>query len=183
LREDGSECGPDEPGELVHRGALVAMGYWRAPELTAKRFRPVPGRLGPGGQPEIAVWSGDTVIRDAEGFLFFRGRRDEMLKTSGYRVSPEEVEQQVMQCGLVREVAAVGIPDERLGQAIVLVVAFTAAGDRTPALLDYCRAQMPNYMVPRHVVVRDPLPRNANGKFDRVTLAGEIRQQLGGGAT
>ncbi len=97
LREDGTECAVDEPGELVHRGALVGMGYWNDPEKTAERYRPLP--VGVGGReaglpiPEIAVFSGDTVRRDADGFLHFIGRRDEMIKTSGYRVSPTEVEE------------------------------------------------------------------------------------------
>ena len=91
----GSECGPDEPGELVHRGALVSQGYWNDPVRTAERFKPLPA--GVGGReaglplPEIAVFSGDTVRRDAEGFLYFVSRRDEMIKTSGYRVSPGEM--------------------------------------------------------------------------------------------
>ena len=93
LREDGTPCAPDEPGELVHRGALVAMGYWNDPEKTAERFRPLPGREAGLVLPEIAVFSGDTVRMDAEGFLYFIGRRDEMIKTSGYRVSPTEIEE------------------------------------------------------------------------------------------
>ncbi|HQQ69557.1 MAG TPA: acyl-CoA ligase (AMP-forming), exosortase A system-associated, partial [Alicycliphilus sp.] len=89
LRADGTECAVDETGELVHRGALVAQGYWRRPEETARRFKPWPtALLGAGGEraaPELAVFSGDTVRRDAQGFLYFIGRRDEMIKTSGYR--------------------------------------------------------------------------------------------------
>jgi acyl-CoA synthetase (AMP-forming)/AMP-acid ligase II len=100
LREDGSECAPDEPGELVHRGALVGMGYWNDAEKTAERYKLLPvGVRGPRGGPaaarKYAVFSGDTVRRDAEGFLYFIGRRDEMMKTSGYRVSPTEVEEVV----------------------------------------------------------------------------------------
>ena len=93
LREDGTPCAPEEPGELVHRGALVAMGYWGDPEKTAERFRPLPGREAGLVLPEIAVFSGDTVRMDADGFLYFIGRRDEMIKTSGYRVSPTEIEE------------------------------------------------------------------------------------------
>ncbi len=93
LREDGSECAPDEPGELVHRGALVGQGYWNDADKTAERYKLLPGRPGGLMLPEYAVFSGDTVRRDAEGFLYFIGRRDEMIKTSGYRVSPTEVEE------------------------------------------------------------------------------------------
>ncbi|MBL8201855.1 MAG: acyl-CoA ligase (AMP-forming), exosortase A system-associated [Chromatiales bacterium] len=182
LRPDGTPCEPGEPGELVHRGALVALGYWKNPAATAERFKPVPGSLAAGGQPEIAVWSGDTVVRDAEGFLYFRGRRDEMIKSSGYRVSPTEVEDSLMQSGLLSEVVAVGVPDERLGQAIVLVaVPAGNAGDDPAPVLDYAREKLPAYMVPRSVVWRERLPRNANGKFDRVQIKAAILQELGHG--
>lgn len=171
LRDDGSECGADEPGELVHRGPLVALGYWNRPEETAQRFRPVPPALLTGRQglaaAEIAVFSGDTVRRDADGFLYFVGRRDEMIKTSGYRVSPTEVEEAVHASGLVREALAVGVAHETLGQVIhVAAVAMDAAD--TAALLAHCRAQLPGYMVPAAVHwSAEPLPRNPNGKLDR----------------
>lgn len=177
LREDGSECDVDEPGELVHRGSLVAQGYWRRPADTALRFRPLPAHFQAGGHerpvPEIAVFSGDTVRRDAEGYLYFVGRRDEMIKTSGYRVSPTEVEEAVFASGLVAESLAVGIEHEALGQVIhVAAVASPAAtgepGADTAALLAHCRAQLPAYMVPAGVHwVPGPLPRNPNGKLDR----------------
>ncbi|MCL4721235.1 MAG: AMP-binding protein, partial [Gammaproteobacteria bacterium] len=181
LRPDGTACDAGEPGELVHRGALVSLGYWQNPGATAERFRPVPGSLGTGGQPELAVWSGDTVVRDEEGFLYFRGRRDEMIKTSGYRVSPTEIEDCLMQSGLLKEVVAVGVPDERLGQAVVLVaVALETQGDGE-RLLGYAREKLPAYMVPRSVVWRGDLPRNPNGKFDRVRLKAEILEAAGHG--
>ncbi len=177
LREDGRECGVDEPGELVHRGPLVAQGYWRRPEDTALRFKPLPAHFQMGGHerpaPEIAVFSGDTVRRDAEGYLYFVGRRDEMIKTSGYRVSPTEVEEAVFASGLVAESLAVGIEHETLGQVIhvAAVASAAAAGDPaqdTAALLAHCRAQLPAYMVPTAVHwVPGPLPRNPNGKLDR----------------
>ena len=127
VREDGSQCGPNEPGELVHRGALVALGYWNDPEKTAERFRPLPGQRSELVIPEFAVWSGDTVKRDEQGFLYFVSRRDEMIKTSGYRVSPTEVEEIVYRSGLVAEAAAFGVTHPTLGQAIV-VVAQAASG-------------------------------------------------------
>lgn len=180
LREDGTPCAPGEPGELVHRGALVSLGYWQAPELTAKRFRPIPGGVTQGGQPELAVWSGDTVVRDADGFLYFRGRRDEMIKSSGYRISPTEVEDLVLQSGLASEVVALGLPDERLGQAVAVIAVTSAAAaerpeaERTAALLAHCKEAMPLYMVPARIAWRAALPRNPNGKYDRVALRGEF---------
>ncbi|MEQ1800506.1 MAG: acyl-CoA ligase (AMP-forming), exosortase A system-associated, partial [Gammaproteobacteria bacterium] len=176
LREDGTPCAPGEPGELVHRGALVSLGYWNAPDLTAKRFRPIPGGITQGGQPELAVWSGDTVVKDEDGFLYFRGRRDEMIKSSGYRISPTEVEDLVLASGLVSEVVAIGVPDPRLGQAVVVIaVAREQAGTApTEALLRYCKESMPNYMVPARIDWRKNLARNPNGKYDRVALKAEV---------
>ncbi|MEZ0109826.1 acyl-CoA ligase (AMP-forming) (exosortase A-associated) [Catenulispora sp. EB89] len=185
VRPDGTLCDPGEHGELVHRGALVAQGYWRDPERTAARFRPVPASVaGAGGAdgaagadravppvpPEIAVWSGDTVYRDEEGFLYFVGRADEMIKTSGYRVSPTEIEEAAYATGLVGEAVALGVPDERLGQRVVLAVVLTGPG-ASPAVLSKALAkELPAYMLPARVEVLDRLPRSVNGKFDRVGL-------------
>lgn len=175
VRPDGTLCEPGEEGELVHRGALVAMGYWNDPERTAERFRPAPGRPRELCSPEIAVWSGDVVTRDDEGFLYFVGRRDEMIKTSGYRVSPTEIEEVAYGTGLVREAVALGVDDARLGQQIVLVVTPSDGTELRPeTLLEEAKRQLPTYMVPEQVAVRPGLPRSVNGKFNR----GLLRQQL-----
>ncbi len=176
LREDGTPCAPNEPGELVQRGALVGMGYWNDPEKTAERYRPLPGRESGLVQPEIAVFSGDTVRMDEEGFLYFIGRRDEMIKTSGYRVSPNEVEEAVYATQRVAECAAFGVEHPTLGQAIV-VVASAPDGEALDAqtVIAACRERLPVYMVPAHVEIRQgSLPRNPNGKIDRKLLAGEF---------
>jgi len=187
LREDGTECAPDEPGELVHRGALVGQGYWNDPEKTAERYKPLPA--GVGGReaglvlPEFAVFSGDNVRRDAEGFLYFIGRRDEMMKTSGYRVSPTEVEEVLYATRRVGECAAFGVDHPALGQAIQ-VIATPPAGEAAvdvPALLADCKQRMPAYMVPHGVqVVPGPLPRNPNGKIDRKALSAQWAEQQAG---
>ncbi|WP_051433080.1 acyl-CoA ligase (AMP-forming), exosortase A system-associated [Promicromonospora kroppenstedtii] len=170
LRPDGTPCGPDEPGELVHRGSLVALGYWNDPERTAARFRPVPGYDEPWrAVPEPAVWSGDTVVRDAEGFLYFVGREDEMIKTSGYRVSPTEVEEAALSTGLVREAVAIGVPDERLGQRIVLAVLAPEPVD-SERLLKEMRQSLPTFMLPAEVHAAESFPRNPNGKLDRPAI-------------
>jgi acyl-CoA ligase (AMP-forming) (exosortase A-associated) len=176
LREDGSPCGPNEPGELVHRGTLVAMGYWNDPEKTAERFKPLPGREAGLVLPEIAVFSGDTVRMDEEGFLYFIGRRDEMIKTSGYRVSPTEIEEVLYSTQLVAEAAAFGVEHPTLGQAIVAVVVPKDGHDPTEeAIIAECRERLPAYMVPAHVELRRrALPRNPNGKIDRKGLAREF---------
>ncbi|WP_395701257.1 acyl-CoA ligase (AMP-forming), exosortase A system-associated [Aquabacterium sp.] len=185
LREDGTECAADEPGELVHRGALVGLGYWNDAAKTAERYRLMPvgvaGREAGLQLPEYAVFSGDTVRRDAEGFLYFIGRRDEMIKTSGYRVSPTEVEEVLYATGLIGECAAFGVEHAALGQAIQVIVTPPAGGQvvEVQALLAQCKQRMPAYMVPHGVeVVPGPLPRNPNGKIDRKALStgwGEAR--------
>lgn len=174
VRPDGTPTAPGEVGELVHRGALVALGYWNDPERTAERFRPVPGREG-ALSPEPAVWSGDLVRRDEEGFLYFVGREDDMIKTSGYRVSPTEVEEVVFATGLVRDAVALGVDDPVLGQRIALV-ATPASGDRldADALLGELKRQLPAYMVPRDVVERTEIARSPNGKYDRKLLREEM---------
>ncbi|HEX6498618.1 MAG TPA: acyl-CoA ligase (AMP-forming), exosortase A system-associated [Micromonosporaceae bacterium] len=170
VRPDGTECAPGEHGEVVHRGALVSLGYWNDPVRTAERFRPAPGSDG-STRTEIAVWSGDIAYRDEEGFLYFVGRNDEMIKTSGYRISPTEIEEAAYATGLVDEAVALGVPDEKLGQHIVLVVAAPDDGRSTvELLLKALEQELPTYMRPHRVEVLPRLPRTGNGKFDRVEL-------------
>jgi acyl-CoA ligase (AMP-forming) (exosortase A-associated) len=184
LRPDGTPCAPHEPGELVHRGALVALGYWNDPARTADRFKPLP--TGAGGRvdgivlPEMAVFSGDTVTMDEDGFLYFVGRLDEMIKTSGYRVSPTEVEEAIYATRLVGEVIAYGIEDAMLGQAIaVTVTPFAGTAIDKDALIGECRKRLPAYMIPARVDIQaGPLPRNPNGKIDRKLVAGNHTARL-----
>ncbi len=165
VRRDGTEAAPDEPGELVHAGPLVAKGYWKDAERTASRFRPAPAFSAYGG---TAVWSGDTVRRDADGLLYFVGRDDEMIKSSGNRISPAEIEDAAIASGWVREAVAFGVPDARLGQAICLVVRGEAL--KEAALQQHLRQELPNFMQPARTVWWDDLPRNPNGKLDRVAI-------------
>ena len=175
VRPDGSICDANEEGELVHRGALVTLGYWNDPERTAIRFKPVPGRPAGIKTTELAVFSGDAVVRDEEGFHYFVGRKDEMIKTSGYRVSPAEIEEVVYDTGQVRDAVAFGIDDEAIGQAIVVAVCPLQGLRLEEAdLIAELRKQLPLYMIPRKIVVRDELPRSPNGKFDRNQLRREI---------
>jgi acyl-CoA ligase (AMP-forming) (exosortase A-associated) len=177
VRPDGSLCDADEEGELVHRGALVAMGYWNDPQRTAERFKPAPGQPAGVTTTELAVWSGDIVTRDTDGFLYFVGRNDEMIKTSGYRVSPTEIEEVVYETGLVRDAVALGVEDADLGQHVVLVVAPSGPELDTAALLATLKGQLPRYMVPQQVRVLPELPRSPNGKFDRNRLRQELSSQ------
>lgn len=172
VREDGSLCGPHEPGELVHRGSLVSLGYWNDPQKTAERFKPAPGQLPGLPITEIAVWSGDTVTQDEEGYLYFVGRKDDMIKTSGYRVSPSEIEEVLYATGLIKEAAAIGIEHASLGQAVLVVVSIAADRVFNPQeLIERCKAQLPSFMIPAKIEVLPELPRNPNGKIDRKRLS------------
>jgi acyl-CoA ligase (AMP-forming) (exosortase A-associated) len=157
-------------GELVHAGPLVAQGYWQDPARTAERFKPAPAGSAHGG---LAVWSGDRVRRDEAGLLYFVGREDGMIKTAGNRVSPTEVEEAAIASGIVQEAVALGYPDARLGETIVLV-ARPAAREREEELRTFLKRQLPNFMQPAHIVWRDALPRSPNGKLDRVELKNEL---------
>ena len=161
---------PADEGELVHAGPLVAHGYWNNPERTAERFRPAPEHSCYGG---TAVWSGDRVRRDADGLLYFIGREDGMIKTAGNRVSPTEVEEAAIASGLVHEAVALGYPDDRLGEAIALIVR-PDRHEREGELRAFLKRQLPNFMQPGAILWRDELPRSPNGKLDRV----ELRQEL-----
>ncbi len=176
VNDAGDEAAQDEEGELVHTGPLVAQGYWQDQTRTAERFKPAPVFSKLGG---MAVWSGDRVQRDAQGLLHFVGRRDAMIKTSGNRVSPQEVEEAAVATGLVAEAVALGLPDLQLGQAIHLVA--RASGDAEAAregLIPALTRALPNFMVPRHVHWRKEMPVSPNGKLDRVALAAELAKEM-----
>ena len=177
LRPDGSECDANEAGELVHRGVHVSLGYWNDPKKTSARFKPLPNDESV--LPEIAVWSGDTVKRDADGFLYFIGRQDDMIKCSGYRISPAELEDTLYHFELVDEVVALGIHDSQLGQAVLVVIKPTGAEPADEAAVKaikrFCQQELPNFMQPKYIEFVDQLPRNPNGKIDRKALAQEFQ--------
>jgi len=161
-------CGPGQRGELVHRGAAVTLGYWNDPEATAAVFRPCP-ELRPLIGDEVVHHSGDIVEIDADGFLWFVGRKDSLIKVAGYRVSAEEIEVAATQSGHVLQAVAYGVPDPVFGQAVHLAVEPPAgtAFDPEP-FLTHCREVLPTHMVPRHLTVWDgPMPRTGTGKIDR----------------
>jgi acyl-CoA ligase (AMP-forming) (exosortase A-associated) len=169
INKEGKECAPDEPGELVHRGPTVAMGYWGKEEATQKAYRPNP--LAP---PELldverVVYSGDTVRRDEEGFLYFIGREDAMIKSQGYRLSPEEVENLLIGSGLVHEACAFGVEDPEVGQLVMAAVSLKDG--RVENAVDKVREHViengPPYMVPKEIFVLDELPKTGSGKIDR----------------
>ncbi len=178
VREDGTLCNPNEIGELVHKGCLVAQGYWNDAEKTAKRFKPAPNQLKGLPLTEIAVWSGDQVKMDEDGYLYFIGRKDEMLKTSGYRVSPTEIEDVIYNSGLVKEVAAIGIPHESLGQVIFAIISPEKKNEFDASMLmQHCKSHMANFMVPAKIIVIDILPKTPNGKIDKNKLIAQFSNQ------
>lgn len=165
INSSGKPCTTGEPGELVHAGPLVTLGYWNAPDKTAKRYRPLPG------EDQLVVWSGDLVRQDAQGYYYFLGRMDAMIKTSGYRVSPAEIEVVAHAARPHTQLAAAGVPHPALGQAILLVVEKLEQVSDKKLFMNACKQQLPGYMVPLAVESMEQLPHNTNGKIDRIALA------------
>ncbi|MGH7393835.1 MAG: AMP-binding enzyme, partial [Candidatus Rokuibacteriota bacterium] len=171
VHEEGRLCRPGEIGELVHRGPTVSMGYWGKPELTAEILRPHPFLPPELGDTERVAYSGDLVKMDEDGFLYFVGRRDNMIKSSGFRISPTEVEEALMQSGLLREAAVIGVPDEVLGQSIkAFVVAREEVVTDSETLRTACAARLPGYMVPKAIEMLHGLPKTTSGKVDYPAL-------------
>jgi long-chain acyl-CoA synthetase len=171
--DDGRPVPPGEVGELVIRGSHVTRGYWRAPELTARRFRPGPL---PG---ETLLYSGDLFKTDEEGFLYFVARKDDVIKSRGEKVSPREVEDAVCQLEAVAEAAAVGVADELLGESILLTVVPRGGSDLSEhSIRAHCARTLEDFKMPRYVVVADELPRTENGKVDRLRLKAEFAPTL-----
>lgn len=172
LNSEGKRAAPGEAGILVHRGPTVSMGYWRRPEETAKVIRPNPLRDPVEGADFVCV-SGDLVRQDEDGFFYFVARNDAMIKSSGYRISPTEVEEHLMGSGQFSQVAVVGLPDPVAGQ---IVHAIAVSSDGTPPVQDVltrCASALPPYMVPRDIELVDALPVSPNGKVDYKLLVAE----------
>ena len=171
INEEGKPCKPGEVGELVHRGPTVSMGYWGQPELTAKVLRPHPFLPPELGDVERVCYSGDYVKMDEDGFLYFIGRRDTMIKSSGFRISPTEVEEVLFKSGLLKIAAVIGIPDPVLGQTVkAFVVAREDVDLKAEGLREFCAANMPRHMVPKAIEVLDQMPRTTSGKVDYPAL-------------
>ena len=171
LGADDRPVEPGETGELVHRGRLVAMGYWGDPEMTAVRFRKNPHQLADVPIDEIVVYSGDYVKMDNEGYLYYEGRKDEMIKCAGNRISPSEVEEILYSSGLIAEVVAIGIPHEIYGQVVFVVLSLLPHENKSERdMLSLCRKNMPAYMIPAGIEIWESLPKNTNGKLDRAKI-------------
>ena len=170
IDKEGRECAPEEPGELVHRGPTVAMGYWGNEEATQKAYRPNP--LAP---PELldverVVYSGDTVRRDEEGYLYFIRREVDMVKSEGYRLSPEDVYNLLIGSVLAHAACVFGVPDPEMGHLVLAVVSFkdgAAVEGAVERVREHVIKNGPPYMVPKEIFVRDELPKTGSGKIDR----------------
>jgi len=171
INEHGQGCKPGEPGELVHRGPTVSLGYWDRPEDSARCLRPNPLLPPELGDCERVCYSGDIVQMDEEGFLYFIGRRDAMIKSSGFRISPAEVEEVLFQSGKIRGAAVIGVPDELLGQVIKAFVIPKDGEPLDPEILSaHCSEKMPRYMVPKFFEIMNELPKTSSGKIDYPAL-------------
>jgi acyl-CoA ligase (AMP-forming) (exosortase A-associated) len=171
INEKDELCRPGEVGELVHRGPTVSMGYWGRPEDTARALRPNPLLAPELGDCERVCYSGDLVKMDDDGFLYFVGRRDTMIKSSGFRISPTEVEEALFQTGKVRHAAVIGLPDEVLGQSIkAFVVSKNGEAPDPVVLLALCAEKLPRYMLPKQIEFLDELPKTSSGKVDYPSL-------------
>jgi amino acid adenylation domain-containing protein len=165
--DEGNRVGPQVVGELVVRGSNVMKGYWELPEETAKRLK-----LGP--LPcEMVLHTGDLFYADEEGYLYFVGRKDDIIKSRGEKVSPKEVENVLHAHPAVVEAAVIGVPDPLLGQAVkALVVLKPESGVTDRDLLRHCAARLEDFMVPKQIEIRDSLPKTGNGKINKRLLAG-----------
>ncbi len=184
VNKAGEKASPNEHGELVHAGPLVALGYWQDEKRSAERFKPAPyfsKYAQAEGRNNIAIWSGDTVYRAADGLLYFVGRDDAMIKTSGNRVSPGEIEEAAVRTGYAIEACAIGQKDERLGAAIILFVRTSdSVTDSEEKLTIALKADLPGFMQPKHIIWLEEFPKNANGKIDRNMLEQNLPHYIKG---
>ena len=175
VNDAGQLTKPHEVGELLHGGPSVAIGYVGDPEATASVFRPNP--FFRPGEPARVVFSGDLVRRDEEGRLYYVGRRDRMIKTLGFRVSPDEVCDVIQASGLVAEAAVVTEPDPKRGERIVACIVLRAEAN-PDQVRRFCGIELPKYMQPARYVCLNAIPRNPSGKHDLLKLKTIVAEAL-----
>ncbi|MFC1673140.1 AMP-binding protein [Pseudomonadota bacterium] len=178
INEQGDECGPNEVGELVHRGALVSKGYWRDAQRTAERFRPSPRQLAGQVIEDLAVYSGDFVRKDDDGFLFFVGRKDNIVKSQGFRINTLEVEHVIRSIPSILDCVVVAVPSDMSGSELVAYIqSHDAPDDQKPALIAHLEAELPYYMIPRAMNFTKDFPLTVSGKVDRQLLLTQAIEQ------
>jgi len=163
--DEGNRVGPGVIGELVVRGRHVMRGYWANPEATAARYRPGPL---PG---ERVCYTGDLFRMDDEGYMYFVGRKDDIIKSRGEKVAPKEVEAVLYQLPGVVEAAVIGVPDPIMGQAVKAFLVQEGDQLTEEKVLAHCRSHLEDLMVPKYIEFRDELPKTASGKIKKTTLA------------
>jgi len=162
IKEDGQEAGPDEVGEIVAAGANIMKGYWNQPEETKAVLT------------EHGFHTGDLGRMDDEGFFYIVGRKRDMIKSAGNRVSAKEIEEIILEHPNILETAVIGVPDQYIGEAIcAYIVPKSGVSVSLDELIAFCKTRLPEYKVPRAVVVRESLPKNASGKI----MKEELRKQ------
>ncbi|MCA9628799.1 MAG: AMP-binding protein [Myxococcales bacterium] len=166
VNDQGERCNPGEIGELVVRGATVMRGYWEKPEATAKRLKPGPL---PG---EMMLFTGDFCKQDEDGYVYFAGRMDDIIKSRGEKVAPKEVVSALVGIPGVKESAVIGVPDDILGHAIKAFVVLEHGADlNEKQIQNECRSRLENFMVPKFVVIVDDLPKTTTGKIKKTGLS------------
>ncbi len=164
--EDGNKVGHDTVGQLVIRGATVMKGYWEKPEATARKLKPGPL---PGEQ---VLYTGDYCRMDDEGYLYFVGRMDDIIKSRGEKVAPKEVENMIMNIPGVKEVAVIGVPDDILGQAVkAFIVLEEGVVINEKQFQKECQSRLENFMVPKYIVEVESLPKTDTGKIKKTGLS------------
>jgi acyl-CoA synthetase (AMP-forming)/AMP-acid ligase II len=163
--EEGHRLGPGEVGELVIRGSHVMRGYWENPEATTKRYRPgpIPG--------ERLCYSDDLFRMDEEGYLYFVGRKDDIIKSRGEKVAPKEVENTLYKIPSVVEAAVIGVPDPVLGESIKAFVVTEDPDLKEAKIIAFCRANLEDFMVPQKVEILAELPKTSSGKIKKTGLS------------
>lgn len=159
--DQGDRVAPGEVGQLVIRGPHVMQGYWANPEATAKALRPGPNPW------EKVLYTGDLFYADADGFLYFVGRTDDIIKTRGEKVAPKEVEAVLSACPGVVEAVVLGRPDPVLGQAIHAILVASDSSLTEREIIRHCARSLEEFMVPKSVEFRDALPKTDTGKVSR----------------
>jgi acyl-CoA synthetase (AMP-forming)/AMP-acid ligase II len=164
--EQDRKVGPGVVGQLVIRGATVMRGYWEKPEATARKLRPGPL---PG---EVVLYTGDLCRLDDDGYLYFVGRMDDIIKSRGEKVAPKEVENAIVNIPGVKEVAVIGVEDEILGQAVKAFVVLEAGISMTDRqVVRECQARLESFMVPKVVEFLSELPKTTTGKIKKTGLS------------
>lgn len=177
INKNGKLCEAGEVGELIHGGACVTKGYWNNPEMTARVFRPNPILPKENQFLDRVVYSGDLVKKDQEGFLYYVGRKDAMIKKEGYRVSPTEVEELLMGHQDVFEAVTCGMEYETAKNEIVALVTAKREID-VKELYTFCRQRAPEYLIPDRILVMDQFAKTETGKIDRPKVIKEAHAKL-----